>query len=107
MLKGSGVSMQVHPELFTKALIEKVREAGGELRLARLTGLETSDGRVTGVRFLDQGAQEETRLPADTVVLALGEPVTLRLPCLRVFSSVWIYAAAACWPCLPSQPSAK
>ncbi|GAB4820859.1 hypothetical protein N2152v2_007905 [Parachlorella kessleri] len=63
---------QVHPELFTKALIHKVQEAGGELRLARFVGLETGSGKVTGVRIVDQGTLEETLLPADVVVLAMG-----------------------------------
>ena len=68
-----GLFVQVHPELFTKALIQKVQEAGGELRLAKFVGLKTEGGRVTGVRIVNQGTQEETLLPADVVVLAMGK----------------------------------
>jgi glycine/D-amino acid oxidase-like deaminating enzyme len=94
--------LQVHPELFTKALIDKVKEAGGELRLARLTGLETSGGRVTAVRVVEQGAEEETRLPADVVVLALGEhelrpdQPALLLPCLVPCSSSCRISPSCC-----------
>lgn len=67
----------MHPELLTKALIARVQERGGQLRLARLLGLETEGGRVTGVRIQDQGASpvEETTLKADAVVLAMGKRV--------------------------------
>lgn len=63
----------MHPELFTKALIGKVVDAGGQLRLARFSGLVTEGGRVTGVRLVDQGSAEEAVLPAEAVVLATGE----------------------------------
>lgn len=69
----SASCFQVHPELLTKALIAAVEEAGGQLRLARLVGLEAQGGRVTGVRVADKESGEQDTLPAETVVLAMGE----------------------------------
>nr|XP_043606888.1 putative oxidoreductase C1F5.03c [Erigeron canadensis] len=58
---------QVHPQLFTKRLIEKaVAEYGVEVVIGKVKSVETSDGRVTAV--VDGGGV----IDGDAVVLALG-----------------------------------
>ena len=64
---------QVHPELLTKALLQRAQDAGGSLQLAVVVGLSTEGGRVTSVRVRDSSSGEERELQADAVVFALGE----------------------------------
>ena len=52
-------------------LREEVLRLGGEVRFgARLTGLETQDGRITGVRWIEDGA--ERSFACRDVILAIG-----------------------------------
>lgn len=63
---------------------------GGEVRFgARLTGLETQDGRITGVRWIEDGA--ERSFACRDVILAIGHSArdTFR----------WLHAAG-----IPMQP---
>ena len=57
----------IDPRRLVAALAEAVERAGGELRRARVRGVSTADGRVTGVE-LDGGE----RLAAGAVVVAAG-----------------------------------
>lgn len=71
-------------------LREEVLRLGGEVRFgARLTGLETQDGRITGVRWIEDGA--ERSFACRDVILAIGHSArdTFR----------WLHAAA-----IPMQP---
>lgn len=63
---------QVHPELLTKALLQRMQELGGSLQLAAVTGVQSEGGRVTAVQARDSGSGEERTLPADAVVFAMG-----------------------------------
>ncbi|PRW56176.1 oxidoreductase TDA3 [Chlorella sorokiniana] len=67
-----GTTAQVHPELLTKALLQRMQERGGALQLAAVTGVESEGGRLTAVRVQDRGSGEERTLPADAVVFAMG-----------------------------------
>mgnify|MGYP000424600045 CR=1 FL=1 len=71
-------------------LREEVLRLGGEVRFgARLTGLETQDGRITGVRWIEDGA--ERSFACRDVILAIGHSArdTFR----------WLHAAG-----IPMQP---
>ena len=71
-------------------LREEVLRLGGEVRFgARLTGLETQDGRITGVRWIEGGA--ERSFACRDVILAIGHSArdTFR----------WLHAAG-----IPMQP---
>lgn len=68
---------QVHPQLFTKTLLNKAAEEYGlEVVIGRLEEVEVADGRARAV-VLEGG----TRMEADAVVLALG-PWTSKLSLL-------------------------
>lgn len=62
----------MHPELLTKALLQKAQERGGSLQLAAVTGVQAAGGRVMAVHVRDSGSGEERTLPADAVVFAMG-----------------------------------
>nr|GMC57681.1 putative oxidoreductase TDA3 [Ipomoea batatas] len=63
-----GTTAQVHPQLFTKALLCKaVEQHGVEVVIGKLERIEAAEGRATAV-VLEGGRQIET----DAVVLALG-----------------------------------
>ena len=64
---------QVHPELLTKAFLQRAKEAGGSLQLAAVVGLSAEGGKVTAVRVRDSSSGEERELQADAVVFAMGE----------------------------------
>ena len=71
-------------------LREEVLRLGGEVRFgARLTGLETQDGRITGVQWIEDGA--ERSFVCRDVILAIGHSArdTFR----------WLHAAG-----IPMQP---
>ncbi len=57
---------QVHPAVFTRAIMRAAEARGAEWRLGRVTGLATDAGRVTGVEV-----DGETIL-GDAVVVAMG-----------------------------------
>ena len=53
------------------AIRRRIEDAGGEVRFGtKLTGLETEDGKLTGVRTVRSGQTE--RIPARHLVLAIG-----------------------------------
>lgn len=64
---------QVHPELLTKALLQRMQDAGGSLQLAAVTAVQAAGGRVTGVTVRDSSSGEERQLTADAYVFAAGE----------------------------------
>lgn len=64
---------QVHPELLTKALLQRMQERGGTLRLAAVTGVEVAGSRVTALTVRDSASGEEQRMEADAVVFAMGK----------------------------------
>jgi glycine/D-amino acid oxidase-like deaminating enzyme len=57
---------QVHPGLFTAAMMRAAQGKGGELRLGNVTGVVQKAGRVRGVEVDSQ------LLEADVVVIAMG-----------------------------------
>lgn len=57
---------QVHPALFTAALMRAAQAQGAELRVGRVTGLVTSGGRVQGVEV------DGATIACDAVVIAMG-----------------------------------
>lgn len=57
---------QVHPEHFTKALLQAALARGAQLRMGCVDGLEVAQGHVRGVYVDGQ------LLPADVVVIAMG-----------------------------------
>jgi glycine/D-amino acid oxidase-like deaminating enzyme len=57
---------QVHPGLFTQAMMRAAQQAGATLRIAAATGLKRAGGRVAGVET-DDGT-----IAADAAVVALG-----------------------------------
>ncbi|KAL4457585.1 hypothetical protein ABPG75_012450 [Micractinium tetrahymenae] len=63
---------QVHPELLTRALLQRAQDAGGSLQLGAVVGLAVEGGRVTGARVRARGSGQERELPADAVVFAMG-----------------------------------
>lgn len=83
---------QVHPELLTKALLQRMQEAGGSLQLAAVAGVEAEGPRVTSVRVRDAASGQERLLRPDAVVFALG---------------AWSAALRAWLPQLPEVSSLK
>ena len=63
---------QVHPELLTKALLQRMQERGGSLQLAAVTGVQAEGGRVTALQVRDSDSGKDRTLPADAVVFAMG-----------------------------------
>lgn len=63
---------QVHPELLTKALLQRAQDAGGSLQLGSVVGLAVEGGRVTAARVRDADSGEERLVSADVVVFAMG-----------------------------------
>ena len=57
---------QVHPQLFTEALLNAALRQGAQLLKGRVGGLEWRDKHLSGVRI------DDTIMAADQVVLALG-----------------------------------
>jgi len=57
---------QVHPALFTNAMMRAAQDQGVELRLGRVTGVRREAERVTGVEV------EGEIIAADAVVIAMG-----------------------------------
>ena len=74
LIGSEATTAQVHPDLFTKALLAEVERRGGAVRTgAAVAGLVLGgDGRVAGVRVRPAAGGPEEVLPADVVVLALG-----------------------------------
>jgi len=66
--------LKVHPELLTKALLQRAQDAGGSLQLAAVVGLctDAEGGRITGVRVRDTSSGEEREVAADAVVFCMG-----------------------------------
>jgi glycine/D-amino acid oxidase-like deaminating enzyme len=94
---------QVHPELFTNALLQRMQEAGGSVQIAAVTGLVTEGDRVTAVKARDSISGEDRVLQADAVVFACGKRAEM---CLAddSRSGSWQVASAAqkgaCHECL-------
>lgn len=65
-LGGPETTAQVHPGLFTQAIMRAAEAHGAGLRIGEVTGLLRSDGRVRGVLL-----GEET-VEGDAVVIAMG-----------------------------------
>jgi glycine/D-amino acid oxidase-like deaminating enzyme len=65
---------QVHPRLFTEALLHAAEARGAELLRGRVTGLASTAGRACGVEV------DGRRLAADAVVIATG-PWSLQTVC--------------------------
>lgn len=63
---------QVHPELLTKALLQRAKDAGGSLQLGSVVGLAAEGDRVTAARVRDRDSGEERDVPADAIVFAMG-----------------------------------
>src|SRR5205085_395195 len=57
---------QVHPALFTAAMMRAAEAQGAELRLGTVTGMRQAAGRVTGVEI------DGTAIDADAVIIAMG-----------------------------------
>ena len=57
---------QVHPALFTTAMMRAAQEHGAELRIGNVTGVRQAAGRVTGVEV------DGEVIDADAVVIAMG-----------------------------------
>lgn len=57
---------QVHPRLFTEALMAQAGSRGATVVTGRVEGLDIAGGRVRGVRV------DGTLMPADAVVVAMG-----------------------------------
>ncbi|KAI0267306.1 FAD dependent oxidoreductase [Gloeopeniophorella convolvens] len=88
-LAPAGDTAQVHPRLFTRAMLKL---AGGRVRLVRgrVTALDVDAGRVRGVRYVDSvdaDAEEQQYLAADCVVLAAGAWSPRLLPGLPVYGT--------------------
>lgn len=62
----------MHPELLTKALLQRMQDSGGSLQLAAVTGVEAEGGCVTALHVRDSSSGEERTLAADAVVFAMG-----------------------------------
>ncbi|MBV9824990.1 MAG: FAD-binding oxidoreductase [Alphaproteobacteria bacterium] len=62
-----GNTAQVHPGLYTRAMMQAAETHGAVLRLARVTGLARDRNRVTGVQI--EGGDV---IQADAVVIAMG-----------------------------------
>lgn len=71
LLGNHSTTAQIHPEQFTKALVEVATQNGTQVRIATVAGLEFDESlgqkKVKGVR-LEDGTIEA----ADTVIVALG-----------------------------------
>ena len=65
-LGSADTTAQVHPAQFTAAMMHAAQAQGGELRLARVTGIMRSGSAVSGVET-DAG-----RIECDAVVIAMG-----------------------------------
>ncbi|HYB43894.1 MAG TPA: FAD-dependent oxidoreductase [Candidatus Methylomirabilis sp.] len=65
-LGSTETTAQVHPELFTKALVAAARARGSDLRIGVVEALVRSHGAVTGVKV------DGEVLEGDAVVLAMG-----------------------------------
>lgn len=67
-LGSKATTAQVHPERFTRALLDAAIAKGAKLKLSEITGLElgTDGTKVTGVRVGDDV------LPADAAVITMG-----------------------------------
>src|SRR5205085_5317685 len=57
---------QVHPALFTRAMMQAAEAQGAEWRAGRVTGLAKDGGRVTGVEV------DGATVAGDAVVIAMG-----------------------------------
>jgi glycine/D-amino acid oxidase-like deaminating enzyme len=57
---------QVHPALFTAAMMRTAQRNGAELRLGLVTGIQHAAGRITGV------AVDSEIIEADAVIIAMG-----------------------------------
>ena len=65
-LGGTDTTAQVHPRLFTQALMDEAQGLGASLVSGCVEGLDIADDGVRGVRV------DGTLMPADKVVIAMG-----------------------------------
>jgi len=65
-LGGTDSTAQVHPRLFTEALMAEARGLGARVVTGRVEGLDIAGERVRGVRV------DGTVMPADAAVIAMG-----------------------------------
>ena len=71
----AGDAAQVHPYLFTTSMLELAKEKGVQYIGGKATSVDMSDGRTTGVTYINIAAtndkQKET-IPATDVILCVG-----------------------------------
>jgi glycine/D-amino acid oxidase-like deaminating enzyme len=79
-----GDTAQVHPYLFTTSMLDLAVERGVQSIRGRVTAIESTGGKVTGVQYVDPDSGAEARMPADYVVLAAGAWSPTLLPKLPV-----------------------
>ncbi|KIK61343.1 hypothetical protein GYMLUDRAFT_166343 [Collybiopsis luxurians FD-317 M1] len=79
-----GDTAQVHPFLFTTSMMDLAIEKGAELISGRVTGLDISDGQVTGVTLVHNNSGQKETLPATHVIIAAGAWSPSILPSLPI-----------------------
>jgi glycine/D-amino acid oxidase-like deaminating enzyme len=67
-----GDTAQVHPFLFTTSMMDLATEKGAELVSGRVTSLNISDGKVTGVNLVRTRSSQKEVLPATHIIIAAG-----------------------------------
>jgi glycine/D-amino acid oxidase-like deaminating enzyme len=67
----AGHTAQVHPYLFTKAMLELAQEKGVELIIGRATSIDREDGKITGITYV-QANGEQRSLSATDIVISAG-----------------------------------
>lgn len=71
-LAQAGETAQVHPYLFTTAILELAKQMGVALLGGKATSINKSDGKVTGVTYLCTETQTTKTIPATHVLLSAG-----------------------------------
>ncbi|KAE9406530.1 FAD dependent oxidoreductase [Gymnopus androsaceus JB14] len=83
-MASDGDTAQVHPFLFTTSMMDLAVERGAELISGRVTSLNISDGKVTGVTFVNTHSGQNETLPATDIILAAGAWSPSVLPSLPI-----------------------
>ncbi|THH18898.1 hypothetical protein EW146_g2187 [Bondarzewia mesenterica] len=81
-----GDTAQVHPYLFTTAMLDLAIERGVRFIKGRVTSIQSDAGHVTGVQYTptDGSSTEGVNLTADSVILAAGAWSPSLLPSLPI-----------------------
>ncbi|KAF9463257.1 FAD dependent oxidoreductase [Collybia nuda] len=83
-MAGDKETAQVHPYLFTTSMWDLASAKGAVLLKGKVTSIQKTDGRVTGVDYVEGGTHEAMRLSATHVVLAAGAWSSSLLPSLPI-----------------------